>query len=170
MNLNDLRDEIHAANKKWWRDLVTGKPIERNRFELLSLVISEISECLEGERKDLMDDKLPHRKMAEVEMADCAIRLFDFAGGFGLRLKDVSYDGTIPDNKGHALFYLTELIVRIGSASGASWVSESLAYIKAYCRKFDYDLVAAMNEKLEYNLTRADHSHEARIKAGGKKF
>lgn len=34
---------------------------------------------MEGERKNLMDDKLPHRKMAEVELADILIRVFDYA-------------------------------------------------------------------------------------------
>ncbi len=38
---------------------------------------------MEGERKDLMDDKLPHRKMAEVELADALIRIFDYAGAYG---------------------------------------------------------------------------------------
>jgi len=47
------------------------------------LMVSEIAEAMEGERKDLMDDKLPHRKMAEVELADTLIRIFDYAGGFG---------------------------------------------------------------------------------------
>lgn len=45
---------------------------------------SELSECLEGVRKNLMDDKLPNRKMEEVELADCLIRIFDHACGFGL--------------------------------------------------------------------------------------
>lgn len=47
------------------------------------LMVSELSECMEGERKSLPDDKLPHRSMAEVELADCLIRIFDYAGGFG---------------------------------------------------------------------------------------
>lgn len=38
---------------------------------------------MEGERKDLMDDKLPHRRMAEVELADTLIRILDYAAGFG---------------------------------------------------------------------------------------
>jgi NTP pyrophosphatase (non-canonical NTP hydrolase) len=44
------------------------------------LIVSELSEAMEGHRKSLMDDKLPHRKMAEVEIADAAIRIFDLAG------------------------------------------------------------------------------------------
>ncbi len=35
---------------------------------------------MEGHRKDLMDDKLPHRRMVEVELADALIRIFDYAG------------------------------------------------------------------------------------------
>jgi NTP pyrophosphatase (non-canonical NTP hydrolase) len=46
------------------------------------LMVSEISEAMEGERKDLQDDKLPHRKMAEVELADLFIRVFDYCGAY----------------------------------------------------------------------------------------
>lgn len=81
--INFLRDRSHSANIKWWEDPVTGQPITRNKGELLMLMVSELSECMEGERKSLSDDKLPHRSMAEVELADCLIRLLDYAGGFG---------------------------------------------------------------------------------------
>ena len=80
------------------------------------LMVSEIAEAMEGERKDLMDDKIPSRKMAEVELVDALIRLFDYAGGFG------------------------------------------------------YDLQGAFEEKMLFNATRKDHSHEARKGDGGKKF
>jgi NTP pyrophosphatase (non-canonical NTP hydrolase) len=83
MNLNDLAKQVRQANDAWWRNPRTGKPVKRNKGELLALIHSEISECLEGERKELMDDKLPHRRMAEVELADALIRILDYAGGFG---------------------------------------------------------------------------------------
>lgn len=75
---------VHKYNRKWWVDLDTGKPIERNVGELLCLVHSEISEALEGHRKSLMDDKLPHRSAVEVELADAIIRIFDISEGLGL--------------------------------------------------------------------------------------
>lgn len=83
MDLNEYAKEVHIANRKWWTDLHTGEPINRNKGELLALIHSEVSEALEGERKNLMDDKLPHRRMAEVEMADVLIRVLDYCAGFG---------------------------------------------------------------------------------------
>lgn len=67
-----------AVGAGWWSDSM-GCSIDRNKGELLCLMHSEISEAMEGERKNLMDDKLPHRKMAEVELADTVIRIFDYA-------------------------------------------------------------------------------------------
>ena len=84
--LNELADRVHVANKKWWEDLETGEPIKRNVGELLALCHSELSEALEGHRKSLMDDKLPHRAMFEVELADCVIRIMDIAAGMDLDL------------------------------------------------------------------------------------
>ena len=59
---------------------------ERNTGELLMLCVSELAEAMEGHRKNLPDDKLPHRSMFEVELADCLIRIFDLAGARGLDL------------------------------------------------------------------------------------
>ena len=86
--VNELSKEIHEGNVKagWWTDLKTGLKKERNVGELLCLVHSEVSEAMEGHRKGLMDDKLPHRSMFEVELADTIIRIMDIAGAHNLDL------------------------------------------------------------------------------------
>ena len=95
--INALVAQTHGAAKAagWWKandfDLVAIIR-ERTRFglalvaEKLCLIHSEVSEAMEGARKDLMDDKLPHRKMIEVELADALIRIGDLAGALGLDL------------------------------------------------------------------------------------
>ena len=89
--VDSLQWVIHSLAKQagWWTDLKTGKSITENPLTFsnkLCLIHSEVSECLEGDRKNLMDDKLPHRKMAEVELADVVIRAFDLAGGYDFDL------------------------------------------------------------------------------------
>lgn len=85
-DLNSYARQSHRYNEKWWYD-ENGQKLERNKGEMLMLIVSEISEAMEGERKDLMDDKLPHRKMAEVELVDALIRIFDYAHAYGYDLE-----------------------------------------------------------------------------------
>jgi len=83
-----------AQTSGWWTNLATGdsyaskigEPVKINIPEKLMLVVSEVAEAMEGTRKNLMDDKLPHRSMLEVELADTVIRCFDLAGGLDLDL------------------------------------------------------------------------------------
>jgi len=82
-HMGDLCYSLSTASG-WWTNLETGEPLERNKGEMIALIHSEISEALEGVRKDIMDDKLPHRRAEEVELADTLIRIFDYAGGFNL--------------------------------------------------------------------------------------
>ncbi len=90
--LNEFAALIHESNKTWWHDPATGEKLNRNKGEMLMLMVSELAECMEGERKNLMDDHLPHRRAAEVELADLLIRAFDYAGAYGYDL-----DGAISE-------------------------------------------------------------------------
>ena len=74
---------------------------------MLMLMVSEISEAMEGERKDLMDDHLPDRRMPEVEMADLLIRMLDYCGAHGYDLEGATveklyYNLHRPDHKHEA--------------------------------------------------------------------
>lgn len=95
-----------AFNAGWWHDIKTGECLigKRNVGELLCLVHSEISEAMEGHRKGLMDDHLPHRSMIEVELADAMIRICDLGGSLGLDLagaivEKLAYNAKRADHK-----------------------------------------------------------------------
>ena len=101
MNINDTAKAIHSINieKGFWE-----KP--RNKGELLMLVVSELAEALEADRKNrystntiseiaaLADDEdfklefTSHIKDTfEDEIADAVIRLFDMSAGLGIDLE-----------------------------------------------------------------------------------
>jgi hypothetical protein len=179
--LNLLAAEIHKRNHHWWHD-EHGNPVVRERGELLMLVITELAEAVEGIRKNLMDDKLPHRKMEEVEMADAKIRLLDFASGFGLRLASTGhmhypYGFLESANKPTRILHIC---IEVGKSydcfsggdhdAAADLVSISVGMIEYYCKFYGFDLAGAVTQKMAYNQTREDHKHEARNQAHGKKF
>ena len=106
--VEDLQELCHAQSVKagWWPQLAPGgdglHPLDVP--SKLALIHSEISEAMEGHRKGLMDDKLPHRLMFEVELADAMIRIMDLAGATGCDLagaieEKLTYNRIRPDHK-----------------------------------------------------------------------
>lgn len=105
-----------ASRSGWWLDNETGEDVRQwpKKFlqlwiaTKLMLTVSEVSESMEGLRKDRMDDKLPHRKMFDVELADALIRICDLAGGLaevmgvdlpGSVAEKLAFNAVRPDHK-----------------------------------------------------------------------
>lgn len=173
-----LAGEIYAQNveRGWWDDP------DRDIVQTLQLVNTEIAEATEADRKNAMDDHLPHRKGVEVELADALIRLLDLAGRFRwgyVYNKAVFVPGIrATENLAARHLWLTrgvcELAMAYVSSSGVGVIEQrygalitSILYI---ADQEEYDIWGAVREKLDYNKTRADHGRETRAEFDGKRY
>lgn len=96
--LEDYAKECHKASygNGWWHDPDTGRELPTEGFLgahvigcKIGLINSEVSEVMEGHRKQKMDDKLPQYRAIDVELVDVLIRVFDLAGQQGTPLTEI---------------------------------------------------------------------------------
>lgn len=167
-DLNAEAKRVHEANRKWWTDLQTGEyPIKRNIDELRMLVVSELAEAMEGDRKNLPDDKLPHRPMREVELADALIRLLDIAGAYQIVLPTLCDGEDWTPNFAENLFTICRNFSTFSVNTAVVW---GIGDIISLAKHYNMDLWGAYEEKMAYNATRVDHSLEHRRGEHGKKY
>ncbi len=189
LDLRSLAADIHQGNidAGWWKkDAETGRTLNRNVGEMLALVHSEISEADHGFEMGLMDDKLPHRRMVEVEQADVAIRVLDMLGFYA----DYWGEKVAPDERRYIPLPLPEFAswdewcrlmhrtttvalegFRKGDIPKGVTALDGLLGVVHFCSiMFNYDLTGAIAEKREFNRNRADHKLENRVANGGKAF
>lgn len=174
--LNRLAVEIYAQNKAvgWW-----DNP-DRDIYQTLQLVNTEVAEATEGERKNLMDDKIKHRRMGEVELADAVIRLLDLGGRYGWEVSHdlVSVEVMSMKEIAGAHFFITTVNGWLGTTIFDNGTKAEVEYFYGLCinsifwlgAQHGYDVMGALHEKVEFNKTREDHKRSARAQEHGKKF
>ena len=178
LDINNLSKEVFTWAKSvgWWDDM------DRCPFQTLQLVSTEIAEATEGERKNLMDDKLPHRPMGEVELADVVVRIVDMAGRYGWTYDNDIYPdfyygtgtvGAMHLTLNKLVTVMADIIKMVGCEPNLTLnFKYSTLIINCYliAEKQGYDLDGAIVEKVEFNRHRADHKRENRKLENGKNF
>lgn len=174
MNLIELQNKIHTQNREmgWW-----DEPRPFSTF--VCLFHSELSEAMEGDRKNLMDDHLPQYPMVAVEIADFVIRVLDYLGSEDDI--DAQEMTTIEKPDYDNCEFIAEMHRFVSVAHychsqdvGLDNVEESLSFAimlaKSMAKSNGWDLLQIILEKVEYNKHRADHKRENRAKENGKKY
>lgn len=184
MNYDRYAKKIFEWNTKvgWWDDP------DECIYQKLQLIVTEIAEATEGERKDIMDTHLPDRKMGEVELADTLIRVLDLGGRLDLKfMPNAGTGSTWCDARctiGKQHLGLVESVIKFARVYSANSKFDSsyklglsfsystlIKCIQRVADGLDYDLERATIDKMLFNKTRIDHTREYRgSHFDGKRF
>lgn len=186
--------DVHTAavQSGWWTDINTKESTvgTRSYIEMCALISTELTEAFDGYRENSMDDKLPHRKQFEVELADAFIRMGDTSMGCGVKLQYGLGYLSVPTPNGdwdpfeevHPCSMAGYLMTVVGYISYSIEghrkrdtekrdinMAKAMVAIMVLARETGCDLIGAVAEKLAFNAVRPDHKLENRLKADGKK-
>lgn len=188
---NELRDAIYNHNVKagWW-----DAPV-REDGTTIALVHSELSEAWGGFKMDIPDDHLPQYQNVVVELADAAIRIYDFFGHKKWDLEkaiEVIYvlqaeEPLLPFENMDIAEYFSDVHYHVSAAlegvrkDQIMQIADGILDIAAFelaialdmiygCITWGWPLEKAIGDKRAYNANRADHKRENRVKENGKKF
>lgn len=179
-DLNLYAAHIHDLNLKWWMN-ADGSPKDLDKGERFMLMVSELAEGMEGDRKSLMDDHLPQYPMIWVELADCVIRVMDSGHVYGWKFNIYNHHIDLiehPQTVGAKLLnivcHLTNLACFELYKTGPTSLTASTVIVR--CRMLAIELGCTdfwtvVYDKLVFNTQRPDHKHENRQgQVGQKKY
>lgn len=104
-SINNLVEVCYGnAKAAGWHGPIAPETEKYLKGTQLMLMVSEIAEAMEGERKGLKDTHLTERPMVEVELADAIIRIADYCGKWGYDLggavvEKLEYNKTRADHR-----------------------------------------------------------------------
>lgn len=172
MNLNKFRDKAyHCAVAHGWHEE------EKSHMHWLCLVISELMEAVEADRKgrhanvnmyhEICRSYIPSipkkngfifayeetiKGTVEEELADACIRLFDYAGVTEYDLDDFDYNESDTDDYSEMTF--TESMYNITNYIMEWDITVVLDEIFAFCRDRNIDIFWHIEQKMKYNELR----------------